>query len=197
MLQECGEKHSPARCEVLKEGLTPQQRLAKIEGRELCYRHLEGRDCWTLGRVPNCCVNGCRAPNNPILHGAIVAGLVMIIQGTGEEQAQTHLCREDVWVEVVGKTTPLHALYDWGASNTLITHATVEEAGLEWVKQSTTAVAGLDGKCVDISFHYIVPIVDGNDKVGVVKAMGVGSIAPRPCPPRRGSHRQRAGETSW
>jgi hypothetical protein len=34
MVQECGEKHSPARCEVLK-GLTPQQRLAKIEGREL------------------------------------------------------------------------------------------------------------------------------------------------------------------
>jgi hypothetical protein len=100
-------------------------------------------------------------------------------------------------VEVVGKTTPLHTLYDWGASTTLITHATVEEAGLERVKQSTTAVAGLDSKCVDMSFHYIVPIVDGNDKVGVVKAMGVGSIAPRPCPPRRGSHRQRSGETSW
>jgi hypothetical protein len=84
MVQECGEKHSPARCEVLK-GLTPQQRLAKIEGRELCYRHLEGRDCWSLGRVPNCSIDGCRASNNPLLHGAIVAGLVMIIQGTGEE----------------------------------------------------------------------------------------------------------------
>ncbi len=34
MVQECGEKHSPARCEVFKK-LTPQQRLKKIEEREL------------------------------------------------------------------------------------------------------------------------------------------------------------------
>ncbi len=96
-------------------GLTTQQRLAKIEGRELCllcYRHLSERDCWSLGRVRNCNIDGCRAPHHSLLHGVIVAGRVMIILGTGMEQPQVHLCREDVRVEVAGKTTPLHTFYD-------------------------------------------------------------------------------------
>jgi hypothetical protein len=35
MFQECGEKHSPEKCEVFKK-MTPQQRLKKIDERELC-----------------------------------------------------------------------------------------------------------------------------------------------------------------
>jgi hypothetical protein len=45
MFQECGEKHSPARCDTSKK-LSPQQRLKMIDGRELCrlcYCHLQGR----------------------------------------------------------------------------------------------------------------------------------------------------------
>jgi hypothetical protein len=38
-------------------------------------------------------------------------------------------------------------------------------------------VAELDGWCVDISFDYMVPIVDGDDMVQVVRAMGMGNIA--------------------
>ncbi len=37
--------------------LSPQQRLKVIEDRELChlcYRHLQGRECWLKDKVPNC-----------------------------------------------------------------------------------------------------------------------------------------------
>jgi hypothetical protein len=75
--------------------MTPQQRLKKIDEREfcrLCYRHLQGRDCWSQGRVLNCGVDGCEAPHHPLLHGAIVAGHIMIMQGITEKKAQAHLC---------------------------------------------------------------------------------------------------------
>jgi hypothetical protein len=143
MAQYCGEKHSPARCEVFKKP-TPQQRLKKIEERglcKLCYGHLQGRDCWSLGKVPNCDVNGCGAPHHPILHGAIVAGRVMIIRGAGEERAQTHLCQEDVRVEVAGKTpactrSMIRALRS--PSSTML-----PQRKLERMRQPTSTVAGL------------------------------------------------------
>jgi hypothetical protein len=180
MFQECGEKHSPTRCEAFKK-MTPQQRLKKIDEWglcKLCYRHLQGRECWSLGRVPNCSVDGCKAPHHPLLHAAIVAGRVMIVQRIGEKKAQTHLCREDVFVEVAGKTNHLHTLYDWGTSVTIVTYAAAEKAGLRRVKQPTTAVAGLSGGCTTVNFHYMVSIVDRSDRVQVVKVMGVDSIRP-------------------
>jgi hypothetical protein len=79
----------------------------------LCYRCLSGRECWSLGKVPNCNIDGCSAPHHPLLYGAIVAGRVMIVQRTDKEQAQVQLCHEDVRVEVAGKTTLLHAFYNW------------------------------------------------------------------------------------
>jgi hypothetical protein len=88
MFQECSEKHSPARCEVFKK-LPPQQRLKRIADRELCrlcYRHFQGRECWSLGRVPNCGVDGCEVPHHLLLHSAIVAGHVMIVQGTATQE---------------------------------------------------------------------------------------------------------------
>jgi hypothetical protein len=36
-------------------------------------------------------------------------------------------------------------------------------------------VAGLSGGCTVVNFHYMVPVVDGGDKVRIVKAMGVDS----------------------
>jgi len=86
MFQECGQKHSPARCEVFKK-MTLQQRLKEIDERELCrlcYRHLQGRDCWPQGRVPKCGVDGSEAPHHPLL------------QGIGVKKAQAHLCQEDM-----------------------------------------------------------------------------------------------------
>jgi hypothetical protein len=78
-----------------------------------------------------------------------------------------------VLVEVAGKTTHLHALYDLGA---LVTHVAAEEARLERMRQPTVAVAGWNGRCTMVGFHYMVPIVDGDDRVWVLKAMGMDSI---------------------
>ena len=90
MFQGCGKKHLPARCEVFKK-MTLQQRLKKIDERELCrlcYHHLQGRDCWSQGRMPNCGVDGCEAPHHPLVYAAIVAGRVMVVQGIGEKKVQ-------------------------------------------------------------------------------------------------------------
>ena len=87
------------------------------------------------GQVPNCGVDSWEAPHHPLLQAAIMAGCVMVVQGIGEKEAQTHLCWEDV------------------------------------------QVAGLSGGCTVVDFHHMMPVVDGDDRVRVVKAMGVDSIA--------------------
>jgi hypothetical protein len=69
-------------------------------------------------------------------------------------------------VEVAGKTSSLHTLYDWVASVTLVTHAAAEKAGLKRVRQPTSAVAGLSGGCTVVNFHYMVPVVDGDGRAG-------------------------------
>jgi hypothetical protein len=101
----------------------------------------------------------------------------MIVQRAGDKRSQVHLCREDVQVEAAGKTTHLHAFYNWGAPVTLITHAAAKEAGLEQMKQPAMTEMGLSGEHMDVGSHYMVPVVNGDDKVLVVKAMGVTSIA--------------------
>ena len=56
MFQNCVEKHSLAKCDTFKK-LSPQQRLKEIDSRELCrlcYSHLQGRECCSQGKVPNC-----------------------------------------------------------------------------------------------------------------------------------------------
>jgi hypothetical protein len=55
----------------------------------------------------------------------------MVVQGIGAEKAQVFLCREDIRMEGAGKAGRLHALYDWGATVTLVIHAAAEKAGLE------------------------------------------------------------------
>jgi hypothetical protein len=101
----------------------------------------------------------------------------MVMQGIGDKKAQVHLCREDVRVEVASKASHLHTLYDWGATVTLVTHAAAEKAGLKRVRQPTSAIAGLSGGCTMVDSYYVVPVIDGDDKVRSVKAMGVNPIA--------------------
>ncbi len=59
----------------------------------------------------------------------------------------------------------------------MVTHAAAARAGLERKRQVSVAVAGLGGRCTMIDSYYMVPIVDGNDAVRVVKALGVDHIA--------------------
>jgi hypothetical protein len=80
-------------------------------------------------------------------------------------------------VEGAGKAGRLHALYDWGATVTLVTHAAAKKAGLERRRQPAAAIAGLGGRCTMVDSYYMVPVVDGNDKVRIVKALGVDHIA--------------------
>jgi hypothetical protein len=179
MFRVCGEKNAPGKCDAFKK-LSPQQRLKEIDNRELCrlcYRHLRGRECWSKDKVPNCGVDGCEAAHHHLLHGALVEGRVMVVQGIGARKARVFLCREDVRVEGAGKASRLHTLYDWGATVTLVTHAAVVKAGLERKRQTPAAIAGLGGRCTIVDSYYMVPVVDSNDVVRVVKALGVDHIA--------------------
>ncbi len=111
------------------------------------------------------------------LHGALVEGRVMVVQGSGARKAEVFLCREDVRVEGACRASRLHTLYDWGAMVTLVTHAAAAKAGLERKRQVSAAIAGLGGHCTMVDSYYMVPVVDGDDVVRVVKALGVDHIA--------------------
>ncbi len=179
MFKECGEKHAPGKCDAFKK-LSPQQRLKVIEDRELChlcYRRLQGRECWSKDKVPNCGVDGCQAAHHHLLHGALVQGRVMVVQEVGAKKAGVFLCREDVRVKSAGGASSLHTLYDWGATVTLVTHAAAAKAGLERKRQVAAAIAGLGGRCTMVYSYYMVPVVDSDDVVRVVKALGVDHIA--------------------
>jgi hypothetical protein len=79
-------------------------------------------------------------------------------------------------VEGAGKAGRLHGLYDWGATVTLVTHAAAGKAGLDQKRQPPAAIAGLGSRCTMVDSYYMVPIVDGNDKVQILKALGVDHI---------------------
>jgi hypothetical protein len=178
MFKKCGEKHAPGKCDAFKK-LSPQQRLKVIEDRELCllcYRHLQGRECWSKDKVPNCGVDGCQAAHHHLLHGALVQGRVMVVQEIGAKKAGVFLCREDVCVRSAGEGNSLHTLYDWGATVTLVTYAAAAKAGLERKRQAAAAIAGLGGRCTMVDSYYMVPVVDCDDVVRVVKALGVDHI---------------------
>ncbi len=117
------------------------------------------------------------AAHHHLLHGALVEGRVMVMQGIGARKAKVFLCREDVRVKGAGKANCLHALYDWGAAVTLVTHAAGVKVGLERKRQVPAAIAGLGGRCTMVDSYYMVPVVDGDDVVRVVKALGVDHIA--------------------
>jgi hypothetical protein len=74
---------------------------------------------------------------------------------------------------VAGKTHYLHALHDWGASKTLITHDAADRAGLTPIRHSARLVSGLGGKCLESTCFYIV---DGNDEIQTLRATGVARI---------------------
>jgi hypothetical protein len=179
MFKECGQKHAPGKCDAFKK-LSPQQRQKVIEERELCqlcYRHLRGRECWSKDKVPNCGVDGCQAAHHHLLHGALVQGRVMVVQEIGARKTEVFLCREDIRMKGAGEANSLHALYDWGATVTLVTHAAAAKAGLERMRQVSAAIAGLGSRCTVVDSYYMVPVVNGDDVVRVVRALGVDHIA--------------------
>jgi glycine cleavage system pyridoxal-binding protein P len=57
-----------------------------------------------------------------------------------------------------------------------VTNAAAKKAGLKWTRQPPSVMAGLSGGCTEVDSHYMVPVVDGDDKVQTMKAMGVSHI---------------------
>ncbi len=39
-----------------------------------CLRHLMGKECWTMGKCPNCTIGGCGKPHHEMLHEVLKAG---------------------------------------------------------------------------------------------------------------------------
>jgi hypothetical protein len=101
----------------------------------------------------------------------------MVVEGVGARKAKVFLCREDVRMKGAGEANCLHTHYDWGATVTLVTHAAAAKAGLERKRQVSAAIAGLGGHCTMVDSYYMVPVVDGDDVVRVMKALGVDHIA--------------------
>jgi hypothetical protein len=102
--------------------MAPKQRLGKVKERalcKLCFYHLETKDCWALGKVPNCDINNFCARNHPLLHEALVTGRAMLVQEVGGGLNQVCMCREDIKVKVAGKNHCFHALHNCGSTQTL------------------------------------------------------------------------------
>ncbi len=77
---------------------------------------------------------------------------------------------------MAGKTHYLHALHDWGATKTLITHDAADRAGLTPIRHSARLVSGLGCECLESTCFYVVPFVDGNDEIQTLRATGVARI---------------------
>ncbi|MFN9908282.1 MAG: hypothetical protein ACK56F_19500, partial [bacterium] len=59
----------------------------------------------------------------------------------------------------------------------MVTHAAAAKAGLERRMHVAAAVAGLGGCCTPVDSYYMGPVVDGDDAIRVVRALGVDYIA--------------------
>ncbi len=166
------------KCEMFKK-LTPRQRLEKVEEKQLCklcFRHLAVNDCWAKGNLPNCHIKGCGGEHSHLLHDALAQGRALIIREADDDSGLSYPCHEDIRAEVAGKTHYLHALHDWGASKTLITHDAADRAGLTPIRHSARLVSGLGGECLESTCFYVVTFVDGNDEIQTLRATGVARI---------------------
>jgi hypothetical protein len=179
MGSKCRKRHSPAKCAEFKK-LIPEARLAHILTLglcQLCYRHPDTRKCWSLGKVPGCSAPGCGANHHTLLHGAISRGRVMMTRSANNVLPEILLYRQMVSVEIGGRNQQLQVLYDSGATVTLITHEAADRTGLQPIWQQLKSVSGLNGVVVASSCFYMVPMVDCNDELQVIKAFGVARIA--------------------
>ena len=84
---------------------TPEERLAAVRRRELCvlcFRHLDTKRCWSLGKLNNCNVRGCGRGHNYLLHDVLQNEEAMMVsampsQAGGQESSLR--CRQMVAAE--------------------------------------------------------------------------------------------------
>ena len=101
----------------------------------------------------------------------------MMTRGANNVLPEVLLCRQMISMEIGGRSQQLQVLYDSGATLTLITHEAADRTGLQPIRQQLKSVSGLNGVVVPSSCFYMVPMVDCNDEVQVIKAFGVARIA--------------------
>jgi hypothetical protein len=68
----CTRKHAPDNCPTFRD-MVPKERLDLIHQKQLCLFCL-GKECWTMGKWPNCTIDGCGKPHHEMLHEVLKAG---------------------------------------------------------------------------------------------------------------------------
>ncbi len=150
LVDECREEHATTACALFKEK-SPEDRLAIVRRRELCilcFRHLDTKRCWSLGKVDNCGVRGCARAHNSLLHDVLQNEEVMMVSalpGMGREAESVLRCRQMVAAENGGQCFRLNVLYDWGATMSMVSREAIETMGLAPAKQVKRIVKGLGG----------------------------------------------------
>jgi hypothetical protein len=184
-VDECREEHAPPSCALFK-SKTPEERLAVVRRRELCilcFRHLDTKRCWSLGKVSNCNVRGCGRGHNYLLHDVLQNKEVMMVSAlprrvNGPESALR--CRQMVAAENEGQCFRLNVLYDWGATVSMISEEAVEVMGLAVRKQAKRIIKGLGSVTTVSKGTCILSLVARNGDRKTVTAWEVGEIASLP-----------------
>ncbi len=129
---------------------TPEERLAVVRRRELCilcFRHLDTKRCWSLGKVSNCNVRGCGRGHNYLLHDVLQNEEVMMVSALPRRTCgleSSLRCRHMVAAENEGQCFRLNVLYDWGATVSMISEEAVEVMGLTSTKQAKRIIKSDD-----------------------------------------------------
>jgi hypothetical protein len=71
LVDDCKGKHAHTVCTLFK-NKSPEERLAIVRKRELlCFRHLDTKRCWSLGKVDSCRVRGRMRAHSSLLHDVL------------------------------------------------------------------------------------------------------------------------------
>jgi hypothetical protein len=185
IVDECREEHAPPLCALFK-GKTPDERLAVVRCRELCilcFRHLDTKRCWSLGKVDNCNVRGCGRAHNYLLHDVLQNEEVLMVSalpGRVSEPESVLRCRQMVANENEGQCFRLNVLYDWGATVSMISEEAVEVMGLSIARQAKRIIKGLGGATTVSKGTCTLSLVARNGDRKTVTAWEVGEVASLP-----------------
>jgi hypothetical protein len=185
IVDECREEHAPPSCTLFK-NKAPEERLAVVRRRELCilcFRHLDTKRCWSLGKVDNCNVRGCGRAHNYLLHDVLQNEEVLMVSALPGRVSKPELvlrCRQIVAAENEGQCFRLNILYDWGATVSMISEEAVEVMGLSITKQAKRIIKGLGGATTVSKGTCTLSLVARNGDRKTVTAWEVGEIASLP-----------------
>jgi hypothetical protein len=121
--------------------------------------------------------------HNTLLHDVLQEEEVMIVSAslhTSEKKSYGLRCRQKIAVEHAGRCFCIAALYDWGASTSVITRAAAAALKLSPTRYDLRMIQGLGGKMIQYKSMYAVPLVARNGDIKTVSAWEVKEIATLP-----------------